>query len=67
MWSIINNNIGYEYVDLTAYPTLVAIELLQLHDRHAKEHAAAEKQDARIDPMPPIAGSAMKLRAAPMI
>ena len=44
----------------------MAIELLQLHDRQAREHAAAEKQEARIEPTPPNAGRAMQLRAAPM-
>jgi hypothetical protein len=51
---------------LTAYPTRVAMELLQLHERQAREHAAAEKHEARIDPIPPSAGKARKLRTAPM-
>lgn len=51
---------------LTAYPTRVAMELLQLHERQAREHAAAEKHEARIDPIPPSAGKAKKLRTAPM-
>lgn len=44
----------------------MAIELLQLQDRHAREHAAAEKHEARMEPIPPRAGSAMQLRAAPI-
>jgi len=42
------------------------MELLQLHERQAREQAAAEKQDARIDPRLPNAGRAMQLRIAPM-
>lgn len=52
---------------LTAKPTLVAIELLQLQDLKAKEQAAAEKHEARHEAAQEAAPRPRQLMPAPMI
>ena len=51
----------------TAKPTLVAMELLQLHDLQPSEHAAAEKHDMAHEAMEPKAGRAIQLIKAPIV
>lgn len=51
---------------LTANPTLVAIELLQLHDLKAKVQAAAEKQEATVEAIQDAAPTPRQLKGIPI-